>query len=309
MSHSNRLLYVSLGGCLALLWASEGSSQGDVPKRLPVVEKSQRITSESPAPKGLAPKQSGKTDQATPETLPPLPIKKPGASKPVCDARCKAAENRQKADLIAQQSMADGTTDLVDLTFWQSVIGFLGLVALFYTLFLTRQSNKAAIKAATAAENSVLVASDTAELQLRAYVLLENASVTNLAAGNLPNIAIKIKNFGQTPASDFHHWAVVGFQPFPLDGELPKSDKSIPTTRAVIPPGGDVEGTISYNRFMTDSDIEGIQKGEVGLYLFGFITYTDAFGKPRETQYCTFVGGPVGKRDYMATYSEGNHYT
>jgi hypothetical protein len=59
---------------------------------------------------------------------------------------------------------------------------------------------EAAKSSAGAAERTVKTMEDTAERQLRAYVYVANASILEANSEYRPNIRIKFKNFGRTPA-------------------------------------------------------------------------------------------------------------
>src|SRR5271155_2169793 len=63
------------------------------------------------------------------------------------------------------------------------------------------------------AQGTLKTMQDTAERQLRAYVLIPSAHVKNIAEGNGPPVAhVQIKNFGQTPA-----YKVVNIGGFAID--------------------------------------------------------------------------------------------
>jgi len=251
-------------------------------------------------------------NQAPTQTLPiPLPVDiiEDEATAEAREGREAEARQREIEDLAAQQgmnsstrAMNEATQDMRDYSLYSTMLVGAGTILLMVTLWLTRQANKAA-------QEAVDVTRDSAEKQLRAYVLLESIEVFNVAANNIPRVKITIRNTGATPASDFKHWATIGYQPYPMPPTAPDFDESIKSSYAVVAAGQSVEGEQVFSRKMSDQDIASISAGTCGLYVIGLIKYIDCFGKDRETRYCSFIGGPVGKRDFMAAYESGNSYT
>ena len=224
MSNCHRLPYAALGGCLAVILGvslalAQDSVPENIPKLAPTIEKGQGVTVKAVPPESKATeKPSGQKTPAAKPT-PTAPVKKRRPAEPACDAHCQAAEQREKHDLVAQQSMATSAYDLVILTWWQFGVGIVGITLLLFTLYLTRQANKAATRAAKAAEAAVNVASKNAELQLRAYAL---TSISEISMGEdgIAKATVTAVNAGQTPANQFRMWVATTVLNYPHSGHI-----------------------------------------------------------------------------------------
>ena len=135
-------------------------------------------------------------------------------------------DQREKADLVAQQEMSRWAWWMMIPTWITTALTFAALLAILRTLHHTRRaadysrdmvkegskSNTAAFRAASAAEegvqaarDSVSLASETAQRQLRAYLLHKEPNQTwNFENKNEPptsvEFGIRFVNTGQTPA-------------------------------------------------------------------------------------------------------------
>ncbi len=157
----------------------------------------------------------------------PLPVQ---AVKPVeppkLERPCNRGDDKRDSDLCAQWKAADAARDAADSTRWGVLLGIVGTIGLFWTLFYTRAAVKVAQAAtkdadsaleiaernATAAADLVKVSQASAQKQLRAYVDFDDVVwVRDEARDEEPNeygdkaklcvgVSLGIKNFGHTPA-------------------------------------------------------------------------------------------------------------
>jgi len=164
----------------------------------------------------------------------------------------------------------------------------------------------------SATKNLVLGAEQTADLQLRAYVMVEHAEFTQHNynhIGSTPKVALLIKNYGQTPAHDLTHWTRLAIDTFPVKTPIDKGGQIELAPRPLAP--GDViktwaeiDGTLNLHT------CEALRKGTHAIYVVGEIRYTDAFGKKRETDFLLFGGGSIGTTSgEVASYVSGNRIT
>lgn len=101
----------------------------------------------------------------------------------------------------------------------------------------TKALVKAAQNSTKAAQDAVAVAKENSQRELRAYVLVDNASA--ILDGRTLKAVIEIKNFGRTPAYDFAfkifaETKVVGIKTLPMFAEGPPTEWSM----TIIGPGG-----------------------------------------------------------------------
>lgn len=135
----------------------------------------------------------GAQDKTRPFSLPVRVIEYPEQSE--ADKR-QQNESRQREvkDLAAQQSMADGTQDIVWLSKLQLFLASFGALALLYSLHLTREATKAA-KDAIHLDNrpwldfEVKVASD-----------VDRNDTDNYPKGIGVDIQVVVTNYGKSPA-------------------------------------------------------------------------------------------------------------
>ena len=129
---------------------------------------------------------------------------------------------------------------------------------------------------------------ETTKKQLRAYVMVESAM---LATGDINNIVEKIilslKNYGQTPAYDVTGWIESGIQRFPLNATL-TSAKTFLMGKDQLAPGRSSEWRkpIGYYQVPENSSADKV------LYVFGEVTYRDAFGDQHRTTFQMMGWGP-----------------
>jgi len=148
----------------------------------------------------------------------------------------------------------------------------------------------------------------TTRAQLRAYVLVDAVWLADgptwpdspvRASSGCPNVQIVIKNSGQTPAFNVRHWAdVIVCKPqeqnvrCALPRDLKVSDP--PSNPTVIGPGGSTIVHRRLTRTITpDFEIPALRVRGVLVFVFGKITYDDAFKVGRVTTYRTDYGGSV----------------
>lgn len=150
----------------------------------------------------------------------------------------------------------------------------------------------------------------TAERQLRAYVMIDKASVKNLGPGGEPVVNLLIRNSGQTPAHDVKHWVASGIAPYPLSEAMLKKIMGEETELPPKPVAPNGEFNLpSESEVLTEASYGGLFNKTHALYVVGEIRYRDAFGVDRETDFLLFTGGPIGVQQNLATYITGNRIT
>lgn len=192
------------------------------------------------------------------------------AAKDGENTNAKVEDYTTALDLRAQWSTAIATAEMVSLTRLQILFSILGLIALGYTLYLTRESVRAANRTADEAKLS-------SERQLRAYVNIFHAWI-DWKGHNPPRAKLKIKNFGSTPAYKMKAWigTAVGETAFgnpPSDLKMGVFD---------LGPTAEYELDSDFGQVLENKKIE-IMTRKVPIFVWGKITYTDAFKEKRET--------------------------
>ena len=151
-------------------------------------------------------------------------------------------------------------------------------------------------------------AEDTAKRQLRAYVFVGEAEIIH-AGTNMVEAAIKIKNFGQTPAYDVT--ISTAAQAFNIPGDIAFAPTPVgpDSSRFVFGPGAEGRHSIPLHTLIGEPEaMSGLKAGEGALYVYGEIRYRDTFRRQVGTRFRFVIGGTVGwpSDNRMVVCQEGN---
>ena len=117
---------------------------------------------------------------------------------------CEQHRDNRNSDLCAQWKAADAAFDAAQWAKWQFFLGIAGAVGLLMTIYYTRRAVLAAVASNKNAQDSLAHAKDMASVELRPYHHIDEI-ISQPAKGitGTDFVAIRIKNFGSTPAIDF----------------------------------------------------------------------------------------------------------
>ncbi len=193
------------------------------------------------------------------------------------------------------QRIADYTDRLALFTIFLFCVAVLQAGLFLWQLRYMRQgmrdtevAAKAARDSAEATKESVALAKDTAQRQLRAYISVE---IRGFQFDRDPNLALvckanfEIRNDGQTPAYDVRTNVDFRIAAQPLLSDFTRPNDNILR----------FENSISPNRTQEASGTKAfsIEKQKLlpgqKLYFLGLILYKDAFGIERETWFCGYI--------------------
>jgi hypothetical protein len=198
-------------------------------------------------------------------------------------------------------------------TFWLVVVGLGQAVLFFQQLRFMREGLADAKEAADAARDTaratgdaVTLARQSAEIQLRAYMSIRRTTISNVGFGNVPEVEIETINYGQTPAYRVcvtHRYCLANF---PLNEEISQPQKESSST---VGPGLTLLSAARGSAALTFEHMQGVQKGDLAIYVIGKITYEDAFSQKRTNNFRFFVGGKKGfpPNNSMFADLEGNY--
>lgn len=148
---------------------------------------------------------------------------------------------------------------------------------------------------------------DTEQRQLRAYVNPTMFSILTNATTNFVTVHVVLKNFGQTPARHVTQYSCLAIRPHKVVNGIDVSPTDLPvsylyaliTTKGVIPPLDTVnvfnpvwcdkasveKPLLSNNTPLTSAESAALKASTSALYLYGEVSYVDAFGHPHITRY------------------------
>jgi hypothetical protein len=144
----------------------------------------------------------------------------------------------------------------------------------------------------------------TSRAQLRAYVSVEAGQISAVP-GAVPRAQVNIKNYGQTPAYKFRLVGAMAGGPS-FEG-LPPPTGDPRAILGVLAPSATFQWFMNAPGVLTQEDYTKLASGLVTLFVYGEVTYEDAFGKPHYLRYRTMFGGAAGVgSNQLASCWEGN---
>ena len=143
-----------------------------------------------------------------------------------------------------------------------------------------------------AAQESVTTLKERTAMQMRAYVaVLVGAAIYQERERGLRFEARPlIVNTGHTPAHNLGFQAAAKIMAIPLadDFDFPIQEQRIGA--AMLGPQQNFTMKVIVPDFVDDEEVAAIKQGdEKALCVWGLVTYTDAFGEPRETRFSQMV--------------------
>jgi hypothetical protein len=169
-----------------------------------------------------------------------------------------------------------------------------------------KESAETAKIQAGVARDTLQTMQDTAERQLRAYVGVSQFSISKVETG-APEAVVHIKNFGQTPAYNMQTWIHMWITRHPLRIILPVAPESLLKSTAILHPGCEVVHFMPKEPAVKPEHIASLGTPEGTIYVYGEITYRDAFKNPRTTKFRLIYGGREPNRPGLLKHdSDGN---
>ncbi|HEV2162392.1 MAG TPA: hypothetical protein VGR52_09205 [Stellaceae bacterium] len=156
---------------------------------------------------------------------------------------------------------------------------------------------------------------ETAEHELRAYISVRPAplhpvvgppaAMQNLTPNTQVGVWIQNLNVGKTPAYRVEVRAIVDVLPFPLPHgwQMPQLPAPAVVSRTVIHPQGHSLFAAQSVNPITDFQMTQIQASTHRLYVYGLITYEDAFEENRETRFCASLECTVPGLTFQQAYN------
>jgi len=235
--------------------------------------------------------------------------KKETPKETVAQAQAPKGETITSSTTEKADNKASSDWWLVAFTGFLVLIGACQIGAMLRQEKWMRKTVEVAKASADAANATVKIMGDTAEKQLRAYVYPVSAERYRDETGAYV-IRLKIKNAGQTPAYDCSRYMIEAISDgFP---QLPENFDKIPIPthipKSPIPPGETIEFFVNATE-LTPSKEGQIMVGRAAIYLFGKITYRDAFGNSQLSNFRLVCTGEWMSRGVFAPCQDGNEAT
>jgi hypothetical protein len=238
-------------------------------------------------------------DKDTPTNPTPPPINQDQPKTPDGDAKQQGNDNAEHSVAVSKLPPVSVTKDWTDRFYW-AFSGLLVVIGGFQIWLLNRQLNTInrqadiaknqetqMIQAGLQTERIIAQMKDTALRELRAYVGISKIKL-DISDESLPTGAVEIQNFGRTPAYKVQHWTGIGIQSYPLTVHLPPSPATSFSV-AVLHPNVKNVGAVTLKKNLPKGTPIGTP--QLTIYVYGEVTYEDAFGNERHTKFRFFYGG------------------
>lgn len=168
-------------------------------------------------------------------------------------------------------------------------------------------------KAANAARDSAVTASDTSVRQLRAYIEVRHVGCQGLNDSRTFGVKFAFVNNGQTPASEFNIQGVVDVLPYPLPADYVLLEPPPKDTQDGIIYPKQVNPMIVWvweresQRLSVEAKIGILSKTTTKeFYAHGTAAYSDIFGITRITQFCFVLDPNSIGRDQLGNIVRDN---
>jgi len=138
---------------------------------------------------------------------------------------------------------------------------------------------------------------ETTVRELRAYIGVSKVYLS-LEVPTIPRGIVEVENFGRTPAYKVKQWIGIALNPYPPTSEFPESTHTQASV-SIISPGVKNTSLVALKKHLPPGVTVGTP--EITVYVFGEITYEDAFKQERKTAYRFIYGGPEGGKSFRNT--------
>jgi hypothetical protein len=149
----------------------------------------------------------------------------------------------------------------------------------------------------------VLGADETARRQLRAYVSLEPKIVSNWTSQDDKHrvmVRVIARNHGQTPASELAGEIVLEARSTPPDPMVANVQMDFNNT---IFPQATLDLDFALQSALPQETVSAVERGQMAIYIFGRVSYFDAFGE----RHSTLINASFGGEDFAHKIRRGNH--
>jgi hypothetical protein len=144
------------------------------------------------------------------------------------------------------------------------------------------------------------------ERQLRAYIFGYTGAI--LVVSSAPGdprflqVTTNLRNFGQTPATDYRHWIKIEVG----DPDKPPFEKKgVGAGKTIVAPT--TEPTLVASCPVSDDELRAIQNGAKRVFVWGAADYKDVFGEERYFKFYNCNGRPIPGGGWFMDPSDKRH--
>lgn len=203
------------------------------------------------------------------------------------------AYNREQQDLVAQRVTALWTFIMGCAAIVGMALSAFGVFLVWTTFNATKEGNE--------------IARNTAKQQLRAYLHPHDPILERVANGRKPLAKVNVKNYGQTPATHVSSVIYFDFKHVSFEHSEDEADISIAISAAPLAPGASLNQEAESLQIFGSTEF-GLMAAEThSIFVYGKVTYWDAFEGQRETHFRFMTEAKTGFR--LRVCAKGNKVT
>lgn len=156
---------------------------------------------------------------------------------------------------------------------------------------ITKQSLGIAETSIAVTKRNARITETVTKMDLRAYLVLNDISVSGTRVGENPKATVSVKNIGKTPAYRVSIWSFWKIGNGIDNEDMNRLIKPVLDTGFFIGSGTDYGFDRYFSEVLTTQDSILLQTGVVSLYFFCRVAYVDKFNEVQFSQKC-FVYRP-----------------
>jgi hypothetical protein len=184
------------------------------------------------------------------------------------------------------------------ITVFAGIVGFLGLIAIYYTLKATQEAAEAAKAQAISSQTATDIAKLAFDENVRTFRLDQRAWVGvkeiilrgQMRPGSELFAVIQQQNTGKTPALEVTINHTVTYKK-PTKELLDKFPKIGTFGKIAMAPNGTFASVQIFSLNLNEAEIKKINEGNP--YVYGRIFYKDVFGESHQTWFCSFYSPDI----------------
>ena len=187
--------------------------------------------------------------------------------------------------------MASSAEAQLRATYFLLTVSIIGTFFVICTVIETRKAAEAAWRSVDIAQQGITDARVNTEKQLRAYVHVYSAIISH--KGNVQTVHLELHNFGQTPANKIMIWCNMAIGDLSWQGATTLPTKNVDKQEVGVM-GPTAVYTMTVENTVLVNAANELDERRKGFFVWGEISYKDAFGQPQTTGFRNMITGRSG---------------
>jgi len=158
-------------------------------------------------------------------------------------------------------------------------------------------------------QRTVEIGDSSMRINSRAFLMFSGAKFDTLAGGQRAQITTQIENAGKTPAYHLWFWAYADTSLREYSKRMKEGRDTIPANNVSLGSGITISLIIGIKGMTgqwTQRGVDMIKSGKMKVFIYGIITYKDAFGEGHFTKFCFYNIGDFYTFTPWSKYNDAN---